>query len=445
MRSALYLLPALTLAALVASPANAAEDEPTLYRDSSGRLYVLPGEGRVPYELPQPQPKTSENITIVRESSPEFPLGKESRINMRIVAKDDPDMWLQAGVRVQSTFENQQIDLNDGSSSELYDAYLRRVRFEVGVGFDKHTSFIMDIRNDKANFRDKGEQEFNVGDAYLNIKKPFDSSLVNFKFYRGKIDVSRTETVKSARTIHYDRPHVADEAAQFINHNRRATNAQMYGDWRKKVHYQVAFGDGIASSKFKDADGSSFKGDSFEQSAFFYGAKVVFSPFDGWEERSRTETYFGQGKHLALGAAYWRSPEIAYNDGTVEQSIDHSLLNVEFSGHYNGLFAQAEYFRFDGVVKNFGAADTGRSDGWYVTSEYVFTDLHYFAPFARYESWDKFNDADGYTLTSRIIGANWYLRGNTVKAGISLQNDKYGVNIGDSKQRRLKITTQWFF
>lgn len=75
--------------------------------------------------------------------------------------------------------------------------------------------------------------------------------------YRAKIDVSRTETVKSARVIHYDRPKVADEAAQYITHNRRGTNAQMYGEWNKKIHYQVAFGDGVYSGKLKDATGSS--------------------------------------------------------------------------------------------------------------------------------------------------------------------------------------------
>jgi len=283
----------------------------------------------------------------------------------------------------------------------------------------------------------------------LKIKKPFDTSLVNLKLYRGKIDVSRTETVKSAYVLHYDRPHVADEAAQFITHNRRGTNIKMYGDWKKKVHYEVAFGDGVYSGKFHDATGASFNGDSFTQKSFFYGGKVILSPFDGWEEKKRTESYFGQGKHFEIGAAYWKSPNIAYTVSGVSKEIDHELINLEMSAHYKGAFVQAEYFKFDGVVKSFDTAPQtiGQSNGWYVTGEYVFEDLNYVAPFVRYEKWDKLEDENGYDLESKIAGVNWYLRGNTTKVGLTVQKDTYGANLKDGArtETRYKLTTQWFF
>jgi hypothetical protein len=355
---------------------------------------------------------------------------------MKFVADDNPEMWLKAGVRIQGTFENRSIE----GGESYYDAYLRRVRFEVAAGFNKYASFTMDVRNDKAIYQDKGEQEFNVGDAYVKIKKPFATSLVNFKFYRAKIDISRTETVKSARVIHYDRPQVADEAAQYITHNRRGTNAQMYGDWNKKVHYQVAFGDGVYSGKFKTAKGE--KSGGLDQKNFFYGGKVVLSPFDGWEEKSRTETYFAQGKHFEIGAGYWKSPDIKLDEGI---TVDHTLINLEMSAHYKGAFVQAEYFDFDGVVKDFASLDTGKSNGWYATAEYCFADYGFVAPFVRYEAWDKFNDAKGYNLSSKMAGVNWYLMGNTIKAGVTVQEDKYGLNIGDEKERRIKVTSQWFF
>jgi hypothetical protein len=384
--------------------------------------------------------KNGKLITIERKDSPEFLLGKESHINMKIKAQDNPDMWLKAGVRIQGTFEN----VKEGNADATSDAYLRRTRFEIQAGFDKHTSFTMDVRNDKANYEDKGEQDFNVGDAYVAIKKPFDTSLVNFKLYRGKIDISRTETVKSARVLHYDRPQVADEAAQYISHNRRGTNVSMNGDWNKKVHYQVAVGDGVHSGKFKDATGGSFGGD-LTQRSFFYGGKIRLSPFDGWEETQRTETYFGQGQHFSVGAAYWKSPDIEYDDGTVAQEIDHELINCELSAHYKGLFIQAEYFDFDGVVRDWGSSETGSSDGYYVTGEYVMPELAYIAPFFRYESWDKFDGADGYDFKSTIIGANWYLRGNTTKVGLAYVKDEYGANIGDETVKKYKLTSQWFF
>ncbi len=417
----------------------------TLYSDpATGQVYTTEADGRV--AITMPEEKSSSKITIVNEKSPDFLLGKETHINMKFVADDNPEMWLKAGVRIQGTFENRQVDYKDAAKTdtEAYDAYLRRVRFEVAAGFNKYTSFVMDIRNDKANYQDKGEEQFNVGDAYINISKPFGTSLVNFKLYRGKIDVSRTETVKSALVINYDRPQVADEAAQYITHNRRGTNAQMYGNWDKKIHYQVAFGDGVYSGKLKDASGSSFSG-KLSQESFFYGGKIVLSPFDGWEETKRTETYFGKGKHFAVGAAYWESPDISYNDGTVSQKIDHKLTNFEISAHYLGLFAQAEYFEFDGVVEDWTKSKLGTSKGWYATSEYVIESIGYVAPYVRYESWNKFNDESEYDFTSTIAGVNWYLRGNTIKAGLSYQTDEYAEKLGDKTERLVKLSTQWFF
>ncbi|MBN2817116.1 MAG: hypothetical protein JXQ67_10570 [Campylobacterales bacterium] len=437
-----------TVFTLITSSVSAIE----LYQDANGQVFTSAGQGRtlISGEIKGITPETPSNgITIMRDDSPEFLLGKETHINMKFVPQDNPDMWLKAGVRIQGTFENRATSYADGSPSEsISEAYLRRVRFEVAAGFNKWTSFVMDVRNDKANYEDKGEEQFNVGDAYVQIKKPFKTSLVNFKLFRAKIDVSRTETVKSARTIHYDRPQVADEAAQYITHNRRGTNAQVYGDWEKKIHYQLAFGDGVNSGKMKDATGASLA-DSATQKTFFYGGKVKLSPFDGWEETEVTETYFGQGQHFSLGASYWVSPEISYENGTQNTTIDHTLMNLELSAHYKGLFVQAEYFDFGGVVKDAStvAVETGHSQGWYATSEYVIEELAFIAPYVRYESWNKFEGQDGYDFTSAIAGVNWYLKGNTIKAGLTFQQDKYGSALkdGERTQENIKVTSQFFF
>ncbi|WP_345969683.1 hypothetical protein WCX72_10235 [Sulfurimonas sp. HSL1-6] len=442
--------------AVVALSTAAHATSTTLYTDpTTGQVFTQEGENRVkmgefiPAESAKANEKTAtlQGPTVENGDSPEFLLGKETAPNMKFTASDNPDMWLKLGVRIQGTFENYQRDYEDAAKSDTdnWDAYLRRTRFEAAAGFGKHVSFTMDIRNDKANYQDDGEQKFNVGDAYLKISKPFNTSLVNFRLYRGKIDVSRTETVKSAYVLHYDRPHVADEAAQYITHNRRGTNAKMYGDWKKKIYYEVAFGDGVYSGKFKDAGGSSFDGDDFNQKSFFYGGKIVLSPFDGWEETKRTETYFGKGKHFEIGAAYWNSPGIEYADSNVSQTIDHELINLEMSAHYKGAFVQAEWFRFDGVVKNWGEAETGKSSGWYVTGEYVIEALNYLAPFVRYENWDKYDGKGDWKLESKMAGVNWYLRGNSTKVGLVFQEDTYGKDLGDYTDTRFKLTTQWFF
>ena len=398
---------------------------------------------------------SANDITIIKKDSQDFALGKETKINMKFNAQDVKEMWLKMGVRIQGTFEGKKTTDSTGVSTTNQDAYLRRTRLEVQAGFSKTASFVMDIRNDKVNYEDKGEQTFNVGDAYIKIKKPFGSDAVNFKLYRAKIDISRTETVKSARVIAYDRPYVADEAAQYITHNRRGTNAQAYGKlFDGKIKYQVAVGDATYSGKMKDSEGNSFDKGIVDSQTFFYGGKVKLSPFTGWEEKTVTETYMGKGKHFTVGASYWKVDDIQLDNNTSgTNGLTRSLMNAELSAHYKGAFIQAEYFEFDGVVEN--ATDfvtsvnttTGKSNGWYVTGEYVFTDLNYIAPFFRYESWDKLSGKDGYNLRSRLAGINWYLRGNTTKMGLIVQRDDYGVNLknGGDKVESVRITTQWFF
>lgn len=398
------------------------------------------------------------NITILDKKSPDFLLGKQTHINMKFVPQDAPDMYFKAGVRIQGTLESKQTDYNDPNKADTstQDAYLRRVRLEIGAGFGKHTSFTMDIRNDKSNYGiENTEGQFSVGDAYLKIKKPFGNALVNFKLYRAKIDVSRTETVKSAYVIDYDRPYVADAAAQYISLNRRGANLQMYGNWHEKVHYQVAFGSASSPEKILDAAGSKTADATLDDQSFFYGGKLRLSPFDGWEETRRTETYFGIGKHFSVGAAYWIVPTVK---GTVENGgvsapfdLNRRLVNLELSAHYHGAFIQAEYFKFYDAVKvwdplkNGGNIETGTSSGWYVTGEYVFADFYYVAPFFRYESWNRFEEADGYDLTSAVAGVNWYLRGNSTKVGFNYQRDDFGKNTGDRKVDYFRLTSQWFF
>lgn len=445
-------LSTLTVLALAATSASAM----SLYQDAEGNVFTKEAAGRTLLGDFSPAAKSSSKngVTIMKKNSETFALGKETNINMKFVPQDNKDMWLKMGVRIQGTFENETTTTAAGVKTSNQDAYLRRTRLEVQAGFNKTTSFVMDIRNDKVNKEDKGEQTFNVGDAYVKIKKPFGSSAVNFKLYRAKIDVSRTETVKSARVISYDRPHVADEAAQYITHNRRGTNAQMYGKlFSKKIGYQIAVGDATYSGKMKDATGTSFS-EGVDRQTFFYGGKVKISPFTGWEEGTNTETYMGKGKHFTIGAAYWKVDNIEVDNNTSSTNgISRSLFNAEVSAHYKGAFIQAEYFKFDGVVANqanfVGSTDTtmNKSNGYYVTGEYVFTDLNYIAPFFRYESWDKLEGTAGYELKSRLYGINWYLRGNTTKVGLIVQNDDYGVNLknGGQKVESVRVTSQFFF
>lgn len=92
-----------------------------------------------------------------------------------------------------------------------------------------------------------------------------------------------------------------------------------------------------------------------------------------------------------------------------------------------------------------GNVETGTSDGWYATAEYVMPEFNYIAPFVRYESWDRWNDEEGYEVTSATAGINWYLRGNTTKVGFAYQKNEYGESTGNRTEDIFRITSQWFF
>ena len=128
--------------------------------------------------------------------------------------------------------------------------------------------------------------------------------------------------------------------------------------------------------------------------------------------------------------------------------LKRELINIEASAHYKGFFIQGEYFKFNDIVQQWdvdGEVNTGRSSGWYATSEYVFTDFYYVAPFVRYESWNRFEEVDGYNVTSALAGINWYLRGNTTKVGFVYQKDIFEQNTGDRDVTKMRIVSQWFF
>lgn len=385
----------------------------------------------------------------VRADSPEFILGQETGPNLQIRSQDNPDLSFYLGVRFQGTadYTNQRGEDGDFGSGD-FDFFARRLRLEVGASFSKNVKFVMDLRNDRSNQDDRGEEDFNVGDAKLSIKNILENKWLNMALYRAKVDVSRTETVKSAFLIGYDRPEVADSAANWVSQNRRATNIQLFGDWNKKIHYQAVVGDGLNGTSFRDARDST-AAEISGQSTPLLGGKIRFSPFDGWEEIKRTETYFGEGKHFSIGVGQFFLENIDLNTGgpAGNTEVDRRLTNVEFSAHYKGAFIQSEYFYFDGAVADLDAEviNVGDANGWYVLGEYVMPELGYIAPFARYDNWNRFSDLDGFKQETIVAGINWYLRGNTTKVGINFQRDNFETETTNDDSNTIRLTSQIFF
>ncbi len=392
-------------------------------------------------------------VSFLEEANtPKFLFGKEFSSFFKIVNSKNQNIYLKIRLRLQGVYENYEVlDKNTGIKNiDVWAGYFRRERIEAKLGLCKGVYFAMDIRNDRSSYKNKGLQQIKLGNAYLSIEKPFGNSLINFRIFKAKIDISRTETVKSVWILHHDRPLIADFSAQFISYNRNSANFQVFGNWKHKIHYQFAVGKGIYSGKFKDVKGNYIKkvGGAIKKQDLFYGGKIIISPFSGWEEKNRTETYFGIGKHIEFGIGYWKLPNIRFVDSAGKGSMDRTLLNYEFSLHYKNFFLGWEYFKFDGIEKDFSDTkrEIGKSDGWYIKGEYVFPNFHYIAPFGRYEEWNKWSSGEsGYKLKSKVIGINWYLKGNSIRLGIAYQENDYGLNIGNKKIKRYKFLSQIYF
>jgi hypothetical protein len=366
----------------------------------------------------------------------------------------DSELSLRLGARYQS-LATYKVEEKEDSGEKIIsqDFQSRRVRLQLQAELANLGYFKMDLRNDTVNQGDKGEQAFNVGDAFFFL--PLSKSeygVHNLRLYRAKVDLARTQTVSSSELLFLNRPYVADEAAQFVSHNRRATNAQLIGTLFEKMSYQLVIGDGIYSDRFNDATGDSLQKEKgkFIAQNFMMGGKLRFFPIEGWGDDKPTETYFGEGKHFSFGAGAFNTSNIRFTDSASnERSISRNLYNLETSAHYQEWFITGEYFKMKGVVENFAASapyNKGSSEGWYVQGEKLFTNFHFLAPFARYEKWNRFIESGDYTQESNIFGVNWYLNGNRFRVSAAYQVDHLGSDIGDkNKVEYLHLASMWHF
>jgi len=359
----------------------------------------------------------------------------------------DSELSLRLGGRFQSLTSlttTQDVDADRESTSQDFQA--RRVRLQFQADLGKRMSFVMDLRNDNANQEDEGEKAFNVGDAFMHIPLKEGSSHA-VRLFRAKVDVSRSQTVSSSELLFLNRASVADEAAQFVSHNRRATNAQLIGTFWNKVSYQVVLGDGVFSKKFKDAKGEAV--DEITKQNFMLGAKVRISPFAGWEDFKPTETYFGTEKHFSFGVGAFNTSNINFDAGGNTGKVSRNLLNAEMSAHYQEWSIMAEYFNMDGVIEDHSVTNfnVGRSEGWYVQAEKVFSDFHFLAPFIRYETWDRFLGAGDYESITNMYGVNWYLNGNRFRVSAAYETSNLGRSINGSKleEDKIHISSMWHF
>lgn len=336
----------------------------------------------------------------------------------------------QAGAFEQDFGFRLQAIAQEAQSEELssQDMFFRRSRLEYAARFEQKYSFHMDVRSDRVNQADRGEGGFKIGDAYVQRKL---SSRLKLRYGRAKVDVSRTQTISSADLLHPNRASVANFAADHISQARRAVNAQILHNPTPWLAYQIYAGDGVESDSFDSglAQGSVEK---IVSQNFTLGAKVRFYPLEGWRFKELNETYFGKEKHFSFGFGAGAGQEVKLlTSSGARETINPSIQNFEVSAHAERFGFQAEWFSFSDVVQDFDQLnlELGKGEGGYAQGELLLFQGQW-APFIRYELWDRFIDPKDHVQKGYLAGINYYpKRGEELRYGASFEQANYGEDL----------------
>lgn len=344
-------------------------------------------------------------------------------------AFEDAGKKVKLGGRIQAIMEND-------SETESQDFYLRRLRFNIEYKPWEGHIFVYDIRNDNANKEDRGEGKFSVGDAYWRFA--VDKSWIkNVQFFRGKVDVSYSQTSSSKNLLNPNRANVSEHASDFLVHNRRAANAQVNGSIGDMV-YQVFLADGVNSADLEPLEGA-VTVEGVNHQKFSYGGKLRYFFLGDAKKNKVQDTFYGQYDTLSFGIGYFANDNInlALSDNR-EVSIRRTLTNAELSFSYKNFRLLSEYFAFTGDLVDLTKTDKddmqGDSNGYYAQAEYL---IGKWAPYFAYESFNRWAEEDGYIQKVTTFGVNYYQNMEAQRYGVSYKKTENDENLGDDTSENI--------
>jgi hypothetical protein len=342
------------------------------------------------------------------------------------------------GTRLQSVMVNEEVEKRTGAVTSTQDFFLRRARLQVGLSWGNGWSQYFDIRNDKINKGNSGEGDFNLGDASLQYKKVSGDFVYKTKFFRSKVDVSRSSTVSSSRLLYLNRVKSVDFASNYISHNRRATNLQWNGSYKNRIDWHLVSGDSVESGSFDDVKGEN--AESISQDKFMVGAKVRFHIFEN-KSKKITETFFDGEDHFTIGAGAFHLPEFTVTYSGTSFKQERNLINTELSFHMGNFTLLSEYFNFSSISEDFTVNPSAHneSEAFYVQGEYKIVDK--WRLFYRYEYWNKAKSKSDYDLRHYVLGVNHYIDNNNVRIGAYYDQVDYGSKLSSNKSSKSLLLT----
>ena len=309
------------------------------------------------------------------------------------------------------------------------DMYLRRLRLNISYKLSSNQTVVYDIRNDRANYQDSGDQKFSIGDAYWQVKinKPW---LKNIRLFRAKVDVSYSQTSSSKDLFNPGRALVTDHASDFVIFGRRAVNIQANGQLGD-VAYQVVLSDGVSSDSLSPIKGKAYI-ESISGQNLTYGAKFRYFLVGSAVENKVQDTFYGNKDTFSIGAGYFVNDKIkAISSGSVESIVlNRSLGNIEVSYSQGGFRFIGEYFLFKDNIINLDESSIdlilGKANGHYSQLEYVYKK---WAPYIGYEHFDQWDSEIGYEVESYVLGVNYYEDMDLSRYGIAYKKEREGASL----------------
>lgn len=337
------------------------------------------------------------------------------------------DRLLKIGGRLQGIAQNR-------PSSEDQNLYLRRVRVNLDYAPWQGNRFSFDLRNDNSNKKHQGDGQFEIGDAYWEIKSSSEY-IKHFRLFRAKVDVSYSQTSSSKNLFSPDRALPSEVASSFIVSGRRAPNAQINGAFGR-TYYQLAISEGISDEDIEPINGSREVSEVLSQSLVL-GGKLRYYLIGDPNKNIVQDTFYGRYDAFSIGLGHFSLDHARLGlDNGDEMTLSRKLTNLEISYSQGPFRFLAEAFLMEGIIGDIDNKTVSHGEGSYGQFEYI---ISKFAPYIGHEKMDYWTARDGHEVSGSYIGLNYYENMEAMRFGFRAKESRFEENVGDKTESIYQI------
>lgn len=363
---------------------------------------------------------------VASAADDDFILGKESKGG---TVQHGSEFNMKARVRLQPRWDYGDLTTETlggvTSFATQSDLYIRRARLEIGGNLTKALTYGFVLEADKSDQKSTSGATTKLHYAYFNYK--FDDAF-SVRVGKEKLPYSRVSLTSSSKQLLVERP-LSTEAAKKFFGNYYQTNVMLHGK----------LADGMFNYYADVADGVNGGANTRGGPALI--GRIELSP-PGFVEKGKSDAHLGKGQHMTLGLSYGSQQGAGSATGTA----DYTLQGLDLSGHWQGLTAQAEYIE---MKTESSTGSVTKPKGWYVQAGYFIPGIN-LEPAFRYENYDHDSNKANQTQKITTLGANYYLKGHSMKVGLNWVHHKFDTpalakTTNDTSANVVQLQTQFYF